>query len=106
MTLSISIAILLVLLLTQHVSPVCQAPTHLDGLCQACPPNQILIAGFCLPPMLGCISQLSPNVCGTCQAGWVLIRNLCTSSNSNSSAPLNSLSSLETYSDDAPDLKY
>jgi hypothetical protein len=106
MTLSISIALILVLLLTCLVSPACLAPTHLDGLCQACPPNQILIAGFCLPPILGCLSQLSPNVCGTCQAGWVLTRNLCVSSNSNNPPPLNSLSSLETYSDDAPDLKY
>ena len=69
--------IAIVLLLIQHSKALCQLSTQLDGLCTSCAPPNILSSGFCFTPITGCISQLSPSLCGQCSTGFTLTGFTC-----------------------------
>lgn len=74
----ISILLVVALLaLINRCNNYCLSGSQLDGLCTACNPPQLLISGYCVTPMPGCISQLANNYCSQCAVGYYLQRWAC-----------------------------
>ena len=95
------VAILLAIIPATH--NYCLSASQIDGLCTACSPPQLLVSGFCLAPMPGCISQLSTNYCSQCGAGYYMRRWVCIPTGSTAS---NVLSIMQVYADTSPDYRY
>ena len=96
--------ILGVLLLACSVSGACLLSTQLDGLCTSCNTPDILIAGFCVAPITGCLTQTSKHVCAVCQPTYILENNICVLSEGGSNVGLQT--NLVTYSEGAPNIRY
>lgn len=82
----------------------CLSATQIDGLCAACNPPLLLIAGYCIPPMPGCTSQLANNICGQCSASYTLSRSICVPVGTTITNPMSS--TLELYANTSPDYGY
>lgn len=104
---SISI-ITIFLLLIATTSPSCLNPTQPDGLCSSCSASQNLLSGYCVTPLPGCITQISPSVCTLCNASYTLTNNICLSLQTATAAPPsnNPQQQLHIYTDNAPNFRY
>lgn len=96
--------IAIVLLLIQHSKALCQLPTQLDGLCTSCAPPNILNSGFCFTPITGCISQLSPSLCGQCATGFTLTNFTCIPVGTSQTGP--NTVNLNLYTNSGYDYRY
>lgn len=100
----ISILLVAVILsLVNRSNNYCLSASQIDGLCTACNPPQLLISGYCVTPMSGCISQLANNFCTQCSAGYYLRRWSCVPIGV---AASNLMSIMQVYADTSPDCRY
>lgn len=104
---SISI-ITIFLLLINATSPTCLNPSQPDGLCSSCSPSQNLISGYCVTPLQGCITQISPSICTLCNSSYILTKNICLPLQTVTAAPPsnNPEQQLYIYTDNAPNFRY
>ena len=95
------------LLIAPTAITVCYYSNEIDGLCSYCSPPAVLKAGFCLPHIPGCLTQISPNLCSSCATGYTLTNNFCVPSITTSSNPSANIAQyLQTYGDRGPNYKY
>ena len=69
--------VLFALFLLALVSATCKEPDHEDGSCIACDYGKVLVQGFCIQRMRGCLKYLPTALCKECQFGYVLSQGKC-----------------------------